>query len=859
MTIIQYISAAVLVISIVTYYYVQSPPSTTLNAIPVVWSTYRPGLYYGIRASHPHSPLMGLMYYSVGDALQLNFYHHFRHWMEERDNIYTYGTQQHNGDTYGLSTINDTISNINLTAVYIRNDSNNTVISRISGITSTNKIKNTGISLMWYIALDNDQQSFGIMNTSNQFTVNIDTGCDELNNTIQLQIHPHDTNTHPTHSTFTKSKSSKSVHYNKIHYRGLHVSNNDQYHAKEHIQPVLINKFQQLQKQQQQRLQKYYTNKQQQPTPQQLQYESMPSLLPVLSDTMQPHSNLLVVQYIVNVPFTVDIVLHTGGVNHSNNELDDDDNNEVVPYSDVQHTTQLIQQSQSVFHQQFRSIFSSIDSRYQQFAEYLLSSVIGGKGYFYGTSIQAIPDVFNQSHELLHVQSSTALLSTTPCRSFFPRGFLWDEGFHQLIVSRYSLQQSLQIYSSWLNTMNSDGWIPREQILGDESRARVPEQFQPQRDYIANPPTLILTLGRIASRLRTSDVNDIQQHQHDINGFTTFLHTYYNALHRHIQWYFHTQSSHINSNGYTTSVAWRGRTLGHCLASGLDDYPRAEWLCDSSDRIMGIDDIHGCEGHVDLHVWMIALLNTFIVLSEFGQQYDTRHGSLYTKHIDHYITQRDILVSTLVELHWVETNSTYADYTYMKMNSSTNTNDYALHHQIHVGYVSILPMLLGMVQPNSIQLQSIITQLTDPNQLYTTYGIRSLSGADEYYGSAENYWRGNIWINLNYMTVVALKHYTSHISIFSSTGSNNTKQQQSPLSHTAVQYNTNTTNNIKLQHSMDKLYDELRTNLITNIYNNWNRTGFVYEVYDCNDGIGRRSHPFTGWTALTLLMLDESY
>ena len=39
------------------------------------------------------------------------------------------------------------------------------------------------------------------------------------------------------------------------------------------------------------------------------------------------------------------------------------------------------------------------------------------------------------------------------------------------------------------------GWIPREQFLGKESRVdSVDEKFVVQRNEIANPPTLLLTL-----------------------------------------------------------------------------------------------------------------------------------------------------------------------------------------------------------------------------------------------------------------------------------------------------------------------------------------------------------------------------
>lgn len=91
---------------------------------------------------------------------------------------------------------------------------------------------------------------------------------------------------------------------------------------------------------------------------------------------------------------------------------------------------------------------------------------MGGIGYWYGSSLV---DVGNGTRIELW---KAPLLSAVPSRSFFPRGFLWDEGFHHLLIRRWDPAKSRRILAHWLDLMTDSGWIPREQILGQEARSR---------------------------------------------------------------------------------------------------------------------------------------------------------------------------------------------------------------------------------------------------------------------------------------------------------------------------------------------------------------------------------------------------
>ncbi|KAL8867445.1 MAG: hypothetical protein Q9198_008511, partial [Flavoplaca austrocitrina] len=176
--------------------------------------------------------------------------------------------------------------------------------------------------------------------------------------------------------------------------------------------------------------------------------------------------------------------------------------------------TQAITDGRKGFQERFSSMYAPQEpfttAEYSRFSQYLLSNLIGGIGYFYGKSRvdTSSPEAYSENdptfwekaaaaraHAVVEDDGPHELFSAVPSRPFFPRGFLWDEGFHLQVVIDWDMDVALEIVSSWFRLMNDDGWIAREQILGPEARSKVPPEFQIQYPHFANPPTLFLVVA----------------------------------------------------------------------------------------------------------------------------------------------------------------------------------------------------------------------------------------------------------------------------------------------------------------------------------------------------------------------------
>lgn len=522
--------------------------------------------------------------------------------------------------------------------------------------------------------------------------------------------------------------------------------------------------------------------------------------------------NFSATQVTVRVPFEMDVIFESGSNFDRPNTLTG------------QVYTELLQKKTEEFDTKFEKVFKLKEKTFKDdeinFAQVALSNLLGGIGYFYGSS-RVISDRLEQPVPYWKAPLYTAV----PSRSFFPRGFLWDEGFQGLLIASWDLEIELDIMSHWFDLMNVEGWIPREQILGLEALAKVPEEFVTQINSNANPPTFFLTLNFILNHYGDRLINENR---------LWVLERMYSRLVKWFDWYNTTQIGELPG-----AYRWRGRDEKtnlelnpKTLTCGLDDYPRASHPT--------VD-----ERHVDLLCWVSlgakVLAEISMLLSRQGEKYGNTYKYLSNNHL-------------LDRLHWSYTRNTYADF-------GLHTDKVLLEkppsppHQhgppvsqpfrrvvmenpelqfidSHFGYVSLFPLFLQLLDPNSPKLLTVLNDLRNTDYLWTDYGLRSLAKTSPLYmkWNTEHdppYWRGPIWINMNYLALKALNYYS---------------KETGPYSDKAK-----------------TLYDKLRQNLIRNMVKEYKRTGYIWEQYDDSTGKGQRCHPFTGWSSLIVLIMGEIY
>ena len=426
--------------------------------------------------------------------------------------------------------------------------------------------------------------------------------------------------------------------------------------------------------------------------------------------------------------------------------------------------TEQIKKTSETFNERFSNTFKFKEpftlEKYKKFGKSMFSNLVGGIGYFHGHQIidRTYAPEYEEDDEEFWVEAAKArsrnkpdlegpyeLFTSVPSRPFFPRGFLWDEGFHLIPIADWDIDLTLEIVKSWYNTMDDNGWIAREQILGHEARSKVPPEFQVQYPHYANPPTLFLIIEGFMERLRAANGTkagekermvgaDLLQTAHldNIELGESYLRKLYPLLRRQYDWFRKTQRGDIKSydrEAYSTKEAyrWRGRTETHILTSGLDDYPRPQPPSPS-------------ELHVDLMSWVGLMTKSLMNIADaLGMAED----------VDEYKKNLDGIEHNLNDLHWSEKEGCYCD---------AMIDDYEEHALVcHKGYVSLFPFLVGLMKADDPKLGKILDLIGDEDHLWSSHGIRSLSKQDEFYNTGENYWRSPVWMPMNYLAVSQLR------------------------------------------------------------------------------------------------------
>ncbi len=94
---------------------------------------------------------------------------------------------------------------------------------------------------------------------------------------------------------------------------------------------------------------------------------------------------------------------------------------------------------------------------HSDFLKHILYNLYGGIAFYQGV-------LFTQNSLIRHEFDFS--YSFTPSRLIFPRGFLWDDGFHLSVAVHYNPSIAIQVIHNWLRKIDLFGWIGREQIRG---------------------------------------------------------------------------------------------------------------------------------------------------------------------------------------------------------------------------------------------------------------------------------------------------------------------------------------------------------------------------------------------------------
>lgn len=771
----------------------------------LLWGAYRSGLYFGLRPRLPRSLLSGLMWFNVDAYDGIG---KMRHFYEQGDDMRKANWISYDPRFGGCMCVSDNECHINIYIDFVKSKDGKSWGVKVRA-KPYDGFEHVRTSFVWYSGLERESQEISPAEAAeSKGILRLDgvkepfgykgnlilAGMSEDLGIFSLKISQGpSTNKHPKPKVSIPELDSS-----KLHHLSLRVPDDNVWKAKDIFMTLLMDSIQELE----------------------VKYGGVENISPdqafVLRDLQEFEGNLHFVQQIFEGECEFEVTLE-------NYETPDEDK---ITFDNIDiKIEQVLNKNEKKFNETFQLNNPFKGDLYYKFAKEGIFGLLGGLSYFYGDQLVDRETILEDSFEELNLKGSLEgpyeLFSFVPSRPFFPRGFYWDEGFHLLPILNYDSDLVLEVLHSWFHLIDENGWIAREQILGPELRSRVPEEFQVQSPSIVNPPTLMLVFSELlqsisdkqgisidldSSLAKNSSIMVDSLGTCVINNPTILDHyarKIYPKLKSHYEMFRRTQGGLIeefgrgdNPEGYR----WRGRTLTHCLASGLDDYPRPLPA-----------DI--AELNVDLLSWMGVMTRSMKIIARIlGFEEDFRK----------YNKTQGLIEENLIKLHWSDTLKTFCDLT-------VDDNDENMH-VCHRGYVSLFPFLTKLLSPSdTMRLECLIKLISDPSELWSDYGIRSLSKKDKYYGTGDNYWKSPIWVNMNTLVLQSLEYY---------------KTQSSPYLSD------------ELSALMTDTYQKLRNNVVTNMVREWERTGFVWEQYDDETGMAKGAKNFLGWSSNVVSLMN---
>lgn len=790
-----------------------SPPSREsplgkyeqLSHDSLLWGPYRSGNYLGIRPRLPNSLMSGLMWFNVDTHAAIQKAKHF---FEQGDNVGRANWVQFDPRYGGREVISDDDCHINITIDFVKSENGRNWAVKVAAVPHEG-FEDVKTSFIWYsglegdridpeseevlpmgfFKLDNPKKKAGYQETVTMSGFSEDLGMFEV-------LVSKGTGKHPDAKVLLPEVDPKLTHH-----LSLRVPNESVWRAKEIFMTLLQDSVKDF-------VAQFGDTG-----------DMVPACLSYCVRNLQNYEgNLHFVQKMFEGACSFEVLF---------NEANSPPSEKLTLENLDLRISQVLHHVDANFAKHFQ--LAGFDDDEKEFGKEILSGLLGGLSYFHGDHLvdrttvidDDVPFEENEGGTQLpkldgKLEGPFELFTLVPSRPFFPRGFYWDEGFHLLPLLKYDTDLALEIFKSWFDLIDDEGWIAREQILGPELRSRVPPLFQVQSPAILNPPTLMLAFTYLLDRPNADEPVDVDVDHENfgrenlgqivINNpelLANYTREIYPKLKLHYHRFRSTQLGQVeefergtNSEAYR----WRGRTVTHCLASGLDDYPRA----------LPIDV---AELNVDLLCWMGVMTRSIKMIAEL---LDLKED------VKLYTAIEENVSANIEALHWSEEHKVYCDLTVDEEDENT--------HACFRGYISLFPFLTKFIPAQSVdKLEHMVDFLADPEEMWSEYGIRSMSKADELYRTGENYWRSPIWININFLVLDNLQHYYEVSGPFASS---------------------------ELKAKIRTTYTQLRKNIISNVKLQWEKTGFVWEQYDDETGQAKGAKNFLGWSSAVLLMME---